>query len=419
MSSTRGSRGASATAFGIPAFVRLFMADTLSTIGSVVSALALQFVLIDSLDADQQAIGLVRMAQWLPYIVLGLAAGVIVDRVRRLPLLIGADIACFVIFGAIGLLALTGRLTVPLLAALVFVVGAVSCFSVAAYQSFLPRLVPNALLPDAFSRLEQMGSTVHSVGPLASGVLVRLVGAPVGVLVDAVSYAASAVALMAIRVDEPRVDRAGRRHVLTELREGARWVYRHQWLAPYAIWLHLVFVFDAIVTTIFVFFANQELGLDPVAIGLILAVAGVSGVIGARLAPGLAQRFGLGPVVTVVEWLTPVSALVILCVQPGPFAVAVLVAAFFINGFTSITSTLTMSLRSAITPDRLRARMNATIRTFNWGGLAIAAGVSGWLASSYGNRMAIGVGFAGLLGATVYLNVSGFRQARMPSDPHA
>ena len=177
----------------------MFAADTVSSIGTVVSTLAIQFLLIDTLKADEQAIGLVRAAQWAPYLVFGLLAGVIAERVRRKPLLVAADLLGMTIFGAIGLLALAGRLTVPIVAGLVFVVGAVTCVSVAAYQSYVPRLVPERALPDAFARLEQMGQVVGSVGPVAAGSLVRFLSAPIAVLVDAFSYAVSAVVIATIR----------------------------------------------------------------------------------------------------------------------------------------------------------------------------------------------------------------------------
>ncbi len=139
---------------------RMFAADTVSSIGTVVSTLAIQFLLIDTLQADEQAIGLVSAAQWAPYLVFGLLAGVIAERVRRKPLLVAADLLGMAIFGAIGLLALAGRLTVPIVAGLVFAFGAVTCVSDAAYQSYVPRLVPERALPDAFACLEQMGQVL-------------------------------------------------------------------------------------------------------------------------------------------------------------------------------------------------------------------------------------------------------------------
>ena len=393
---------------------RMFAADTVSSIGTVVSTLAIQFLLIDTLKADEQAIGLVRAAQWAPYLVFGLLAGVIAERVRRKPLLVAADLLGMTIFGAIGLLALAGRLTVPIVAGLVFVFGAVTCVSVAAYQSYVPRLVPERALPDAFARLEQMGQVVGSVGPVAAGSLVRFLSAPIAVLVDALSYAVSAVVIATIRTPEPPIVRGESRHLVAELREGARWVYRHETLRPYAFWLHSWFVGRAMVMTVLVFYANQELHLDALTVGLILAAAGVSGVVAAGVAPRLGRRFGVGRVITTVEWVSPLWPVLVVLAQPGPWGVAVLVVAMLLDGLTAMSASLMMTYRTAVTPDRLRARMNATIRTFNWGGLAIASFVSGWVASMWGSRGAMLAGAAILLVATAYLRRSAFRSAVLP-----
>ncbi len=111
----------------------------------------------------------------------------------------------------------------------------------------------------------------------------RLLSAPVAVLVDAMSYAVSALVLTTVRVEERRPEPAVERHLGTELREGAAWVYRHATLGPYAVALHLWFFANAMVTTVLVYFATTELHLDPIAVGLVLAATGVTGVLGAGL----------------------------------------------------------------------------------------------------------------------------------------
>ncbi len=330
-----GRQGEPGRVTGSRDFVRFWVADGVSNLGTFVSTLALQLLLIDTLHADQRAIGLVRSAQWLPYLLFGLLAGVVVDRVRRRPLLVVADLVSAALLGAVGLLALTGRLSVPLLAGLVFLSGSASMFFVAAHQSYLPALVPLRLLPTASARLEQTWTAAQSVGPLVGGVLVRLLSAPVAVLVDAMTYAVSAVLLATIRTREPAPERpvgptsarpgaaAAVGRVVDDLREGARWVYRHEMLAPYAVALHLWFFFNAVVTTVFVYFAATELGLDAVSIGIALAATGLTGVVGAGLAPRLGERFGLGRVVTASEWLSPAAYALLLLARAGPDGTAV------------------------------------------------------------------------------------------------
>ena len=401
-------------------FARYWFADAVSNLGTFVSALALQLLLIETLHADQAALGVVRSAQWLPYLLFGLVAGVVVDRVRRLPLLIGADVLCAALLGTVGVLALTRHLTVPILAVLVFVVGSASMFFNAAHQSLLPSIVEPAWLPTANARLSQTYSATQSLGPLVGGALVRLLSAPVAVLVDAASYAVSAVVLATLRVDERRPEPPSdgrRRHLWTELREGAAWVYRHPTLGPYAGSLHLWFFANGIVTTVLVYFATTELHLDALAIGMVLAATGVTGVVGAGLAPRLGARFGTGRVVVAAEWANPLAYALLLLARPGPWAVLWLLLANALFGFAmGLKDPLTMSHRNLVTPDRLRGRMNATIRSLNWGSIAVAAPLGGWLAATWGNRFAIGVGVLGLAASALRLWCSPYRHVTVEGE---
>ena len=398
-----------------PPFVRLWLAGTVSWLGTFSFGLALQLLLIETLSADQAAMGFVRSAQWVPALAVGLLAGVLTDRMRRRPVLIAADTVTALATGAIGALALTGLLTVPVLAALVALVGAASMFYHAAHQSYLPRLVPTNLLPVANARIEQTMTAAEAIGPLVGGALVRLLSAPVAILFTAVSRAASALLLATIRVEEPAPRRQPDRHLWRELKEGGSWVYRHHTLAPYAVSLHLWFFFNSAIMTVFVFHATEELGLDALTVGLVLSCAGVSGVIGAGLAPRAAERFGLGPVCVVADWLYPPAFLFVLVASPGRTGAALLVVGQLVYGLgAGLKGPLDLSYRNAVTPDRLRARMNGTIRAFNWGSIAVAAPLAGLAATTYGNRPVIAVGIGGLMAAALVLTLSPFRRAAMP-----
>jgi len=399
------------------AFVRFWIADAVSNLGTFVSTLALQLLLIETLHADQTALGVVRAAQWLPYLLFGMVAGVVVDRVRRRPLLVAADVLCAVLLGTVGVLALTGHLTVPVLAVLVFCAGSASMFFSAAHLSLLPTIVPGPGLASANARLSQTYAATQSLGPLVGGALVRLLSAPVAVLVDAMSYAVSALVLTTVRVEERRPEPAVERHLWTELREGAAWVYRHATLGPYAVALHLWFFANAMVTTVLVYFATTELHLDPIAVGVVLAATGVTGVLGAGLSPRLGVRFGTGRVITTTEWLSPAAYALLLLARPGPYAVVWPLVANALFGLAmGLRGPLDMSYRNLVTPDRLRGRMNATIRSFNWGSIAVAAPLGGWLAATWGNRVAIAAGVVGLAASALVLWCSPYRHVTVEGE---
>ncbi|MFK5688329.1 MFS transporter [Ornithinimicrobium sp. LYQ92] len=397
-----------------PPFARLWLSDTVKWLGIFTSGLALQLLLIQTLDADQVDLGIVRSAQQLPMLLFGLVVGVLIERVRRRPVLVAADATCALALGAIGVLGVLDLLTIPLVAALMFVLGAASMCSITAHQSFLPRLVPTRLLPSANARIEQSMTAAESVGPLLAGVLVRVVTAPVALLVNAATYAVSAVLVSTIRVTEDVPPPAGRRRIWRDLREGARYVYTHRVLAPYAVALHVWFFFNSAILTVLVFYATVDLGLGPVQVGLALACAGVAGVVAAGITPFLAERFGLGVIACLADWLTPLAFVLVALAPVGEAGLVLLVVGQLLYGTASgLKGPLDLSYRNAVTPDRLRARMNATIRSLNWGTIVVAAPLSGWLAASYGNRTAIWAGIAGLTLAAVVLTVSPYRQARM------
>jgi MFS family permease len=245
---------------------------------------------------------------------------------------------------------------------------------------------------------------------------VRLLSAPFAVLVDAASYLVSALILYTIRVPEQVPQRAPGRHVWRELADGASWVYRHRILAPYAVALHLWFFFNSVATTVIVYFAATELRLDALAIGLVLSAAGVTGVVGAGLAPLLARHHGLGLVHCIGTWFSPVAYGLVLLAQPGPRAILWPMVSSLVLGFgMGVSGPLHMSYRNAVTPDRMRGRMNATIRSFNWGSIAVAAPLGGWIAATSGNRAAFVVGCLGLAVSSAIVTFSPYRSADLPT----
>lgn len=412
-----GSDGGRFPILAYPAFVRLWTADAVSTLGLFISTLALQFVMIDQLGADQADIGYVRFASGLPMLLFGLLSGVWLDRMRRRPVLIAANTLAAVCFGTIAAMALSGVLTTAVLAALVFVLGTSTVFYHAAHQSYLPSLVPARLLPRANARVEQTMTVAESVGPLISGVLIRALSAPLALVVSAATRAFAAIVLITGPTPEMPKASPARRHLLRELAQGARWVYRHRMLAPYAIALHVWFFFFSLVTTLYVFYASVDLGLSEIAVGLTIAVGGLTGFLGAGASPRFGERFGVGPAFVMCLWLTPASFLALVFAPPGPAAVVVLGLAYAVNGFgMGLEGPLTLSYRNAVTPDRLRGRMNATIRTGNWSLAAIAGPIAGLVAVSWGNRTTIAIAVAGLVVAAGLVSLSAFRGARMPDD---
>ncbi|PWU60389.1 MFS transporter [Micromonospora globispora] len=405
--------------FGHPGYSRFWAADTVSTFGTYVTTVALPIVAIVTLRATDAQVGLINGARWLPYLLFGLLAGVVADRYRRRPILVATDVARAALLALIAALALTGMLNIPALMLLVAVFGVLSLLYEAAHQSYLPRLVPPAALTPANARMEQSASLAQTTGPFLGGSLVAAVGAPLAMVVDAVSYLVSGLLLATIRRDEP-APRPGRRHLGRELREGLSWVYRHPVLAPYAVTLHARFLFASVASTAFTLFVVR--GLDPrlapdraaFGLGVVLAVGGVGAVVGNSLSHRVG-RWGAGRAIVLERVVEPLGWTLVALAATGTAGWVMVGAAQFVVWLAlGVSGPNEMGYRQAVTPDRLQGRMNGTIRSLNWGMLTIGAPVGGLLAEQIGYRPAIGLAVVGMAVAATVAVLSPLHHARHP-----
>jgi predicted MFS family arabinose efflux permease len=284
----------------------------------------------------------------------------------------------------------------------------------AAFQSFVPRLVPPRLLTRAHARFDQSDAVAQTSGPALSGGLIALVGAPAAVLFDSASYLLSALLLSRVRVVEPpraslRIAGVGR-----EAREGLRWVYRHATLRPLAVWTHLWFLFMAVAGAIVAPFALRSIGLSPLGFGLAMAAAGVGGLVGSLRAVRLGARFGAGRVVIASRFLTAL-AWTLVAASSDRWSGWLLFGAgqFVLGAGIGVDNANSMGYRQMVTPDALQGRMNATMRSINRAMIVIGAPVGGALGDAFGFRSMLWVSVAGFVVVACALGISKFRHARV------
>lgn len=398
-----------------PGFWTTWTASTVSSFGSYITTLAVGVLVVLTLDGGSTEVGLVNAAGWLPYLLFGLIAGVLVDRVRRRPLLIATDLGRGVLLAAIPVLALTGHLHLGWLVVVMAVFGLMSLVHDAAFQAFVPRLVPTGLLTPAHARFDQSDAVAQASGPAIAGGLVSLIGAPAAVLVDAATFLVSGVLLLfGVRVSEPPPRPVSLRGVPGEVMEGLRWVYRHATLAAFALTTHAWFLFSAIAGAVVTPFALRTLGLSPFALGLALAAAGVGALVGSLVAVRLGRRFGVGQVVVVCHTSTALAwALVALSGSHWSGWVLFGAGQLVFGLGLGAENANTMGYRQTVTPDRLQGRMNATMRSFNRAMIVIGAPVGGLLGDAVGYRTMLWVAACGFLLVAVTLGLSRFRNARL------
>ena len=211
-----------------PAFVRVWAASTISIFGSLVTRLALPFAAILVLDSGAVEVALLRAVELVATLLFGLVAGAWVDRLRRRPVLIWADLGRAVVLGSIPVAFALGVLTFWQLLVVSALTAILTTFFDAADNAYLPTIVERERLVDANGALEASSSASEFAAFGVTGFLVQMLTAPIAIAIDSVSYIVSAVLLATIRREEaPPPPAADREPVLAEIREGLRLV-RHQ-----------------------------------------------------------------------------------------------------------------------------------------------------------------------------------------------
>lgn len=346
-------------------FARYWAAAAISSFGTAVTAVAMPVLVIQLLDASPFEVGVVNAAQFAPYALLGLIAGAYTDRWRRKPLLVWASIGRALSLGAIPVLWEAGALQIWMLVIALVLFGACSVFGFAATQSLLPRLVPRAGLVVANARIDQTDSAAQTLGPALGGGLVGLLGAPVAILADAISYLADAALNTSIEVDERRTDaRPG--NLRAEIAEGLRWMYRHHTLGPLAASTHVWFLANGAAMTVLSLLALRSLGFSGFTFGLLLAVFGFASLVGASMAPRMGARIGSGRVIILTRGAYPIAWLLVLAAPSTGAGDAMLFVGLSLQGLAmGMENANDMGFWQALTPDGLLGRVNATRRSVN------------------------------------------------------
>ena len=264
-----------------------------------------------------------------------------------------------------------------------FVFGVLTVFFDVAYQSYLPSLVARDQLVDGNSKLEISRSGAQLAGPALAGVLIQVLKAPLAIVLDALSFLASGLFVLAIRKQEEVPEREPGMSPLhgmrSELSEGLRYVFGHKYLRWIAASTALFNFFGNVMFSIFLVYAVRQLGLSAGTIGLIFAVGNVGPLIGALTTNRVAAKIGVGPAI-VVGAATGIAAILV-PLAPESSPIPFLIAFGVISGYGVVLYNVTQgSYRQAITPERLQGRMNSVMRFIVWGVIPLGTLLGGVLA---------------------------------------
>lgn len=373
-------------------FVKLWTGETISLLGTQITFLALPLAALLVLRVSPVELGLLGVAEFAPFLLFSLPAGAIVDRLRRRPILIAANLGRAVLLGLVPLFALTGMLRIELLYAVAFLTGTLAVFFDLAYLSYLPALVDRDQLIDANSKLQASASVAQVGGPGLAGLLVQLVTAPMALLLDALSYLASAGSLLLIRAREGDPDRPARTEGLRhEIVDGFRVTFGSRILRAMAGEAASFNALGQGFLVVYLVYAVREIGLSPAAVGAAFAIGSVGAVLGSVGAGGLARRIGVGRAMVASALIGGLPALIVPFASGPPLVVFALVALSWFLGSIGIGigNVHFVSVRQTITPDRLLGRMNASYRLFTYGGILVGALLGGILGEQLGLRAAL------------------------------
>ncbi len=370
-----------------PDFLKLWAGETVSLLGSQITLLAMPLVATITLGVGPFQMGILGTVQYIPWLLVGLPAGVWIDRMRRRPVMVAADLARALLLGSIPLAAVIGILRIELLYAVAFGIGVMNVFFDVAYLAYLPALIPQERLVDGNGKLQASASIAEIAGPGLAGALVQVLTAPLAIAADALSFLVSALSLTWIgkSEDTSRSD-GGTRNMLLEIREGLRFIFANPVLRAFAAASVTCNFFIDIHLAVFVIYMVRELGVSPVILGGVYAVGSAGGLLGSILAARLATSFGLGRIIIASQVLITLAVLAIPLSGGRPaIAVPLIALAEAVWAFSAVIYVVnSVSLRQIITPDRLQGRAAASLRFVTWGIAPLGFLLGGFLGERIG-----------------------------------
>lgn len=377
-------------------FRRLFTANAVSALGNQVSFVAVPLVAVIALNASPGQVGALGVLKTVAFLVIGLPAGVWLDRMRRRGVMVAADAVRAALLASVPVAWWLGVLTITQLYVVVLLAGVATVFFDVAALSYLPAVVGRDRLVDANSKLGSLEATASIAGPSVAGLLIQLTAAPVAVALDAASFVWSALFLRGIRRPEPPVERRAERRLLTDIAAGIAFVFRHPQLRPIALVGAITNLFVQIAIIALPLLFQRELHLPAGALGLFFTFGGIGVFLGSLTARRLGDRLGHGRTLLISGLLATPGGFLVPLVGRGGWLWLGMCAWLVLTYRIGLNNVVLVSIRQRVTPDSMLNRMNATMRFLFTGVLAVGAALAGLIGEYAGIRAALWVAGIGL-----------------------
>ena len=394
-------------------FMKLWSGQTISELGSRITRDGLPLAAVMVLHAGPFEMGILRAVGGAAVLVFGLYAGLWVDRLRRRPIMVLADIGRALCLGAIPVAAFAHRLTMPLLYVITAVAGILTVFFDVAYQTYLPSLVEREKVLEGNSKLAMSSSLAEVLGPGLTGVLVQALTAPVAILFDAISFLVSAASVAAIRKPERPPPVAPSGAPFHEAVAGLKFIRSQPVLRALAgFWACAYFCFG-VFGPLYVLYAIRDLGMGPLLLQLAITCGGIANLASGATARRISQRFGLGATLIAASLVLGLGTFLIPLAH-GSVAVSttyIVLSQIVCDYSFVIISVHEISLRQTLAPENVLGRVNASMRMLTFGVLPLGALAGGALAAVWGVRTTMFAAAAGSVLAAGWLIWSPLRRS--------
>ncbi|HEX9036032.1 MAG TPA: MFS transporter [Ktedonobacterales bacterium] len=368
----------------------LWSGQLVSVAGTQIAQLAYPLLMLTVTRSPAQA-GLLAAARTIPYLLLGLPAGALVDRWDRKRVMIICDTGRALALGSIPLAIALGRLTLAHLYAVALLDGALNVFFNLAETAALTRVVSRDQIPAATALNELTLSVGSTLGPALGG-LVFAIGQGFAFLADAISFAVSVVSVWFIRAELSETRPASANRLIHDIREGMAWLWRQRLMRFLAVIVGGTVMIESGYMLLVIILA-QRMGASPAIIGLVLGAGGVGSIVGAALSGPATRHLTMGQIALGVYWIWA-ALLPLYAIAPNPLILAVITAGTY--GITPIFFVAQYSYRLSLTPDGLQGRVNSVFRLLLFGGEPLGLALAGLLSQSLDPTRAVLI-FAALL----------------------
>jgi MFS family permease len=385
-------------------FRRFWVGETVSLFGDQITLIALPLAGVLALHASAAEMGYLTAAGIAPALVFSLHAGAWLDRRGR-----RRQAMLFTVLGRSALLVTIpiaywlDVLTLAQLYVVAFLVGSLSVLFFVAYTTLFVSLVPRERYLEANSLLNGSRAFSFVGGPSIGGVLVQALSAPGALILDAVSFLFSAFTLSSIKPVEPPTEEAESGHI----KAGLRYLWRSPVIRASLLATATINFFNFVFWALFILYANRTLGVGPGVLGLVLGAGAIGGVIGSILTGRISRRLGVGPTYVLSCVLFPAPLVLVPLAhgsQPMWLILTLLFASEFLSGFGVMLLDITAgSIKTALIPDRLRARVAGAYMVVNYGVRPVGALIGGALGTWIGLRPTLWIATTAAIAGVLWL----------------